>query len=266
MSPNVSERVVAITSLYENPALLPHFVAHYARLGAERIIVAVRTPQRDAVHEEALEAARGMPADVVWRASGFFADSDKADVQREILAAAGLGPNDYVLYPDADELQEYPAPLREIVREMNAHEDWALRGWVVDRIAADGTLAPIRPAPSLWEQFPVTCDFSARVLGAWTQKIVLCRFRVELAGGVYHDTVNAYYDRVPFGRSADYRVHHFKWTEGLDARIARRLHAAIGGAYRRECERFLAYYRRYGRIDLAAPELGARYEGALAYP
>ncbi len=262
----MSERVVAVVSVYDNPVLLPHFLAHYARLGVERVVVAFRTPEPDAAFAEAVRRAQPFAAEVIWRRSDRFADSDKAAVERELLAAAGLADDDYVMHLDLDEFQEYPAPLADVVRAMNAHDDWALRGWIADRVAADGSLAAVAPEPAIGEQFPLVCDLTERVLRGWTQKIVLCRYRVELQGGVRHDTCNAYYERVPLGRPDEYRVHHFKWTHGLDRRLAARLKsAAIGSSYRAECERFLDHYRRHGRLDLSDPALNVRPAGPFVY-
>jgi hypothetical protein len=263
----MSERVLAVVSVYDTPELLPHFLAHYTRLGVERILVVVRDRERDGVYNAALAHAGPFPADVSWFAAERFADSDKADVEQLVLRENGLQPDDYVMHLDLDEFQAYPAPLAEIVRLMNRRDDWAMRGWIVDRVAEDGSLAPIRPAPSLGEQFPIGCDATAALLGGWTQKIVLCRGRVRLQGGVRHDTCNAWYDAVPVGRPEDYAVHHFKWTAGLDARLQERLaRAAIGPAYVRECLRFLEHYRTRGRINLGDPALRPRRLGPLSYP
>jgi len=96
---------------------------------------------------------------------------------------------------------------------------------------------------------------------------MLCRGRVELQGGVRHDTWNAHYQRVPVGRPEDYVVHHFKWTAGLERRLRDRLErGAIGPAYIRECRRFLDYFQDHGRIDLGNPTFRARWLGVLTYP
>lgn len=251
-----SERVFAVVTAYDHADLLPHFLDHYTRLGVTRTLVSARSEE---VRDAAEALARHYPADVTHTPADFFADSDKADVEERILAAHGLDEDDWLMRLDLDEFHEYPAPLADVVREMNAHDDWALRGWIVDRVAADGRLAPVAPAPSIWAQFPVVASITGALLHASTQEIMLCRRRVRLKGGVKHDTENAYYDRVPFGERGQYRVHHFKWLEGLDRRLEHRLAtAAIGDVYRAECERFLAYYRERGRIDLADPRLDAR--------
>ena len=259
-----SERVYAVVSAYDHADLLPHFLQHYARLGVTRVLVSARGEE---VWETAERLARDYPARATYTPAERFADSDRAAVEERLLDAEGLDADDWVMHLDLDEFHEYPAPLADVVREMNAHDDWALRGWIVDRVAADGRLAPVAPFPSIWEQFPIMANVTDRLLGAATQEIMICRRRVRLQGGVKHDTENAYYDRVPFGQGSQYRVHHFKWLEGLDRRLERRLaYDAIGDIYRGECERFLAYYRVRGRIDLSDPRLGARRSPTAPIP
>jgi len=258
--------VYAIASVYENADLIPHFLAHYTRLGVHRILLVVRTPKQNDILFSALEHAKGYDANVYWFSAARFADSDKADVEQFVLRETGVGPNDYIMHLDVDEFQEYPAPLCDIVTAMNQADDWALRGWVVDRVAEGGVLAPIRSVPSIGEQYPFGCDLTLEVLRAWTQKIVLCRGRVRLQGGVCHDTWNAYYERVPVGRPDEYLVHHFKWTAGLLDRIRERLRtAALGSAYERECQRILNYFDSTGTIDLSDPALRSRRLGAMNY-
>jgi hypothetical protein len=263
----MSHKVFAIVSLYDQPELLPHFLSHYTKLGVHRILVVVRTNERDRFFVQAEGDAGQFPASVHWFPSDKFADNDKSDVEQSVLCKNGVQSDDYVMHLDLDEFQEYPAPLAEIVRLMNLRDDWALRGWIVDRVAEDGGLPPIRPTPSIGEQFPIGCAATEVVLGAWTQKIVLCRGRVRLQGGVRHDTCNAYYHDVPMGHPHQYVVHHFKWIDGLAERLQARLEtAAIGPAYAQECRRFIAYWKEHGRFDLAAPPLRARWLGGLNYP
>jgi hypothetical protein len=263
----MSDIVYAIVSIYDNIELLPHFLSHYAGLGVQRIFVAVRSTIRDRLYETAVAEAAQFPANVYWFPSKCFSDSDKADGEQLILQRNSVQPDDYVMHLDLDEFQEYPAPLATIVRLMNARSDWALRGWIVDRVAENGTLAPVLRTPSIGEQFPIGCAVTEVLLSGWTQKIVLCRGRVRLQGGVRHDTENAHYERVPVGQSSDYIVHHFKWLQGLDQRLEARLaRDFIGAKYAEECRHFLDYYRQRGRIDLREPRLNARRLGVLRDP
>lgn len=260
----MSDLVYAIVSVYDNAELLPHFLSHYFELGVHRILVVVRSATRDELYDAAMSEAECYPASVYWFSATVFSDGDKADVEQGVLQANAVQPDDYVMHLDLDEFQEYPAPLSVIVQKMNAHNDWALRGWIVDRVAEDGNLAALSRTPSIGEQYPVAFAASEQLLNAWTQKIVLCRGRVRLQGGVRHDTENARYDRVPIGMPHQYVVHHFKWLLGLDRRLEQRLaDGSLGGKYASECRKFLDYYRRHGRIDLSDARLKPRRLGAL---
>jgi Glycosyl transferase family 2 len=264
----VSVRVFAVTSVYDDPGLLRHFLAHYERLGVDRILIVVRTPLPGALFAQARAATaivRG--AEASWFLCDCFADGEKAAVERDVLRAARAAPDDFVMHLDLDEFHEYPAPLPELVSALSRHRHWVVRGKMVDRVASGGVLAPVRPEPDLGTQFPIGCDLTSGFLGGWTQKIMLCRGRTELKGGLNHETRNAVHDRVPIGSAADYVVHHFKWTAGVDARLRARLDEAIvGPEYRRECARFLESHETAGKIDLDDPVLRARHLGALTYP
>jgi hypothetical protein len=139
-----------------------------------------------------------------------------------------------------------------VVAEMNRHNDWAVRGWIVDRLALGGELKPVLPSPSIFEQFPVEGHVTANLLGAWTQKIMLCRKRVRIKGGTRHDTENAYYDRVPIGDGSQYREQRLRET-------------GTAGAYHRECTALLSHFRAHGRIDLSTRGLAPQIVGAFDY-
>src|SRR5262245_23690658 len=186
-------------TMYENPDLLAHFLDHYTRLGVHQILVSVRSAEQGELYDSAVSHAAHFDARVYWTSAQRFADTDKAEVEQTILEKNGVEPDDYVMHLDMDEFHEYPASLAEIVRIMNRRGAWALRGWMLDRVAEDGTLAPIRSSPSIGEQFPIGCDLTSGLLKGWTQKIVLCRGRVQLQGGVNHDTCNAWYDDIQIG-------------------------------------------------------------------
>jgi hypothetical protein len=206
--------VSVITSAYDGFQLIPHFVQHYTELGVDQILLVVRGGRDEAI-KWIPTPDKASILKVFYQSAGGFSDSDKREVEMRVVMESGIDLDDYLIWADLDEFQEYPAPLDEIVNKMNQSKDWALRGWVIDRLAGDGGFPLVEKDWSIWEQFPLECDLTGMVIGAWTQKIMLCRKRVRLAGGVAHDTENAYYDRVPIGKASDYRVHHFKWVGGV---------------------------------------------------
>src|SRR5689334_6934876 len=122
----MSERVFAVVSVYENVELVPHFLAHYTRLGVHRVLLPVRSRERDELYENVARHAEAFPASAYWFAADHFADADKSSAQALTLATNGVEPDDYVMHVDLDEFHEYPAPLPEIVRGMNQRGDRAL--------------------------------------------------------------------------------------------------------------------------------------------
>jgi hypothetical protein len=249
--------IVAIVSIYDDAQLLPHFLDHYRRLGVARLFLAVRRETVLAAAELAVKAAgfgtiRFLPA-------AMFSDADKAETEESILAAEDIAPDDLVLHLDLDEFHEYPAALTEIAEKMERHGGFAVRGTILDRIAADGRLTPVAPSASIWEQFPIAADFTAIVLRGCASKVMICRRRVRLANGGRHDTIGLVHEPPPVPGA--YRVHHFKWIEGVDRRLEQRLaRDSLVKSYRKECRRFLLHFNGSGdRVDVGDARLNMHY-------
>lgn len=240
--------VFVVTSVYSNPTLAVHFLRYYAQMGVSQILLSVRSSD---CYDSLLPHANHYPAKIVYTPAEFFADSDKAAVQETLLNGAGVRDDDYVMRPDLDEFADFPAPLNDIITRMNATNCWAIRAWMVDRVAADGRLPPVNLEPSIWEQFPIVADVTNQIVRGWTQKIPLCRGRVRLKGGCAHDTWNATYDTVPIGSPNQYIANHFKWTAGILEVLKTRLtQPGTNEGYKRECRRFIEHYEKHGRIKL----------------
>lgn len=269
-------KIYALTTVYEGLELLPHFLDHYTRLGVDEILVAVgyrhdedflsgRHTARN-ILPQAISMCRGFPA----RAYPFTYDQYSvrlnAPLRRAIKAEAGVQPDDWCLHADLDEFYTFPAPLRDIIRMMEVKNDWALAGWIIDRVAHDGSLPAIKPTPSIGEQFPIGCDLTGRLLRANVRKIMLCRGRVRVNGS-HDNTENAYFDRVPIGKKGDYIAHHFKWNASLEKRLRTRIaESGIGEVYRRECNDLISYWEKHGRLPVDDPAYGGREMGCLTYP
>ncbi len=229
---------------------MQHFIEHYTGLGVDAILLAAH----ETVYPDVLQCASGYPVNVFPFQCNRFDCLQKHAIEKELVKQFGVCPDDYVIYCDIDEFQEYPAPLTEIVRIMDERGLWALRGYFIDRLAADGRLATIRPEPNIFSQFPVRCRLSRNLLHAWDQKIMLCRSRFDLDSG-HHDTHNAQRDEVPI--AGEYIVHHFKWTQGLVERIRERIATgAVASKYIEECEIFLKSYDCKRGFDLSDGRLG----------
>ena len=60
----------------------------------------------------------------------------------------------WFILADSDELFAYPCNLPSLVR---AHGEITFAGSMTDRLALDGTIAPVRATPTLGEQYPLEC-------------------------------------------------------------------------------------------------------------
>jgi hypothetical protein len=250
------------TVVYENTALIPHFLRHYAALGVDCILIAAH----DRVYQEVAAMAREVLAIVDRVECNHFNCEQKLSFERELLARHGAGPDDYIIYCDVDELQEYPAPLAEIVRQMSAKGIAAVRGHYVDRLAPDGRLAAIQPEPDLFSQFPVACHITRDMLHAFDQKIMLCLGWVLLDSG-HHEVLNGSCGPAPV--PGDYLVNHFKWTAGVIERLRRRLaQGGCKGEYIRECNALFEVCDAeggFGRGDRWLPSSGERIIHKVSY-
>jgi hypothetical protein len=121
--------------------------------------------------------------------------------------------------------------MPEITAAAEKSEFTAIHGYFFDRFAKEG-YPPIPINGSLDETFPMTCEATQR-LGANHNKIPLSRSDVAVESG-HHYTK---------GRAcrANVEVHHFKWTEGLTARLRERdlYFTAQGLPWSGESRRFL---------------------------
>jgi hypothetical protein len=180
--------------------------------------------------------------------------------QRETACRrAGTRPNTWILHTDLDELLEFPAPVRQITQAAAEKNITAIHGHFVDRVAADGSLPPIQPHPSLWEQFPVACKLSGNILKGVTKKVMLSRYSVHVSSG-HHDAIGLPVLPPPIGTPQSYRVAHFKWRNGILSQLQRVLEEdSWSAAQKCEVRRFFAWLNEHdGKIDLSNPMIEAR--------
>lgn len=240
-------RLISCVGVANDLLMLPHFLRHYAGLGvpsaATHVILNAPTSGEPALEAAArILAEAGAPEPVRWIAPY---TSDSMWEQRRALQQQVATPDDWVISADVDELHEYPAPLPRFLAACAARGIDCVQGPFIDRVAADGRLNAIAPAPSIIGQFPVQTD----VIGAirreggmydpfGTVKLMAVRGRVMPSRGGHHPA-SGQNVRYLFGRplaemrwigrpAARFRspllVHHFKWVstllEGLRRRIA----------------------------------------------
>ena len=246
--PDTAGKIFAVCSIRNGPVdLLPHWLEHYCKLGVDRILLGLFEDITRENRHQIADFTAGRPCTYFNQTWNQTTEAAQEEQRRSALRQAGALPNTWILHSDLDELDEFPSPLSQIIAAADAQGIDAISGWVMDRVAADGSLPPIRPAPpSLFEQFPVACRLTARVLRGVTLKIMLAPFAMPVGAGHHF----AHYSKLrpaPIGRPEQYIVHHFKWHAGVIPRLRWSLSQPNAPrAWKREAERFLKWLETNG--------------------
>lgn len=242
-----------ISVLGGHSAVLKHFIGHYKNLGIQSFRFIGHTESRLNENQRAIEeivAAEGLSVDL-W-AYGPWDEDLNSRLYRSVMERS---PNDWFVIADLDEFHVYPDHLSNLVRYAEQHGYDSIQGCFLDRLAESGSLAAVCDE-DIFSQFPLAGFLSYPLLGATPNKICLARGKTLLNYG-QHSTINSR----PCPRSDLYvQVHHFKWTEGLDVRLAYRAEMYRTGKWRciydvtaQEALTFVKYYSECGRIDTSNP-------------
>jgi tetratricopeptide (TPR) repeat protein len=253
--PDTEDKFFAIVSIRNGGVeLLPHWLEHYTNLGVDEILLGIFDDLAGDAMAEIDKCARR------WKFQR-FAQNWRAATEAETYSQretgcrrAGARPGTWILHTDLDELQQYPAPLKEIAAAAAKANIKAIFGAFVDRVAADGSLPAIQSSPSLWEQFPIECNMTKGILKGFPQKVMMARFSVLVKSG-HHNAELERHNPPHTGR-----VGHFKWHGGLLDRMRWGLEQESASLeWKGDTRRFLRWLDQHGgRINLADPALGAR--------
>lgn len=235
-------------------SLLPYLLDHYARSGVDEFHVVRHADSPDV-------PGLAESAEVMRRAGLAFATVVTGpwhmDLNARLIAAEmRKHPDDWWVVADLDEFHVHDRPLDELVKFCEANDYDYVDGAFVDRVAEGGRLIDPAPGghPSLWEQYPLAGQLTARLLDGRPTKVVLARGHVELDVGQHMawTGVAAPHDE------AFSQVHHFKWNSTVPARLERRITEYASGAWEvlfpeviEESREFLQHLREHdGLIDV----------------
>ncbi|WP_090114969.1 hypothetical protein [Limimaricola pyoseonensis] len=225
--------------------LLRHWLDHYAKLGipAARVHVILNAEiagSPNLARARATLAAAGCAAPELW--IGPYTSGEMWR-RRRALQRLVAGPQDWIVNADADEFHDYPAPLAEVIALCTERGARHVQGPFVDRVAGDGTLRAVAPDTPLQEQFPRAVEAGLSIGkrpgvddATGTVKLMLHRADIlpslggHAAEGAPPETGLYGLPLMRFPRikspgwraSLPFRVHHFKWTAGLKARLEAR--------------------------------------------
>ena len=240
----IQSRWKVFTVIYRPTPLLAHFVRHYAALGFTDIVIAASALCRDIDWSVIRAAAGNAEIHTEPLYPGVFDNARDTAILNAMKARHVEERDEWSALTDLDEFYEYPLPLAELAA--TAGDANCIQGFFVDRVAADGSLPPIRDDVPMAEQFPVGTQITKSILGGYDRKLMLSRGFQNLASG-HHSMADECLFR------PDGRVLHYKWNsivlDHLAERIATR--ERTGYQWTQESERFLAYWQRHGRIVFA---------------
>lgn len=251
-------RLICLIDL-DRAALMPQFLDHYRGLGVQDLHIAVHfnTPDQmttragelnDCIrtlqkHGATFEGSVCFPYDA--RIARTYMD--------HLIQDNRVDPNDWIVWTDSDEFQQHDQPLPERIAAWEAAGVDAVEGFFVDRVAADGTLTPFDPDQPLATQYPVNCNFTEAVLGAYVGKLVCARGWVRADDGNHRVAAGC---RARLGTDL-VPVHHYKWTAEALPRMQRRITPEWQRTkfWWRESQRGVDHIRTHGGIDLTAVDL-----------
>jgi hypothetical protein len=241
-------------------------VAHYRSLGVARFHLSLQLepdlplPEREAhrARFDAVLAGLGLRDGRVLVApfSGIEVRRHHDRLQDELA-----DPEDWVVWSDSDELQGPPGSLIALAEAAEVAKAHVVRGLLVDRVAADGSLPSLDPDRSLWDLFPRAVLIPDAISRAERRKVALAKGWVRVSGGNH------------FPRSGQglaewpgwVPIHHFKW----DATVLDRLRFRLRPAFREACpwwvesRDLLAYFEARGGgfdpqdlVDFPLPDRG----------
>ena len=248
MSPNIHVIMMAGGS---GTAILPHTIEHYQELGLRSFFIAVHMRERNDHFLESVQeviSARGLGI------SSTLVDPDVHRAQQQwrtnIMRAH---PEDWFLPVDCDEFQVYPLDVFSFIDDCEMHNYDYVQGCLIDRLSPDGSLAPLRSHPSVWEQYPLGGLLTYMLIGGDPRKIVACKGNVALKLG-HHGAMNG------IGCPIDKHlipVHHFKWVATLIPYLENRreLYKQLNKPWWTESDRAISYFGRNGKANLADPLL-----------
>jgi glycosyltransferase involved in cell wall biosynthesis len=240
----IQYRWKVFTIIYRPTPLLVHFVRHYAALGFTDIVIAASALCAGIDWDAIRTAAAGAEIHIEPLYPGVFDNARDTAILNSMKARYVEDRDEWSAQTDLDEFYEFPLPLGELAA--TAGDANCVQGFFVDRIAADGSLPPIRDDVPIAEQFPVETRITKRILGGQGRKLMLTRGFQNIGQG-HHRMADERLFR------PDGRVLHYKWNSSVLEHLGERMATSerTDDKWRYQSERFLAYWQRSGRIIFA---------------
>jgi len=209
-----------VTVVGENTHILPHMLKHYENK-VDKIYVAVyRQGTNDGILEEIEEL--GIKPFMVFTEEKY----NWHRVTEIYNSVKQTKPNDWWIVADDDELQVYPEPLDDIIKECENKGYDFVTGGFLDRIGKDGTFPVVERDTDIHKAFPLAGFFRYPMSKACPNKVTLMKGHQDVTSGQHYahfpnDTTSwgeKHPKRMPV-EDVFTQVHHFKWDSTCVERI-----------------------------------------------
>ena len=180
-----------ITTDYDGPNVIPHFLEHYSNMGViyNRIYV-------DLLHDPALSDAGLVKARQLFEAVGahirIIAQPYTPDLQDQAMVSGlSMMPmqiEDWVVVADMDEFFTFgvSGSVDDAVTAMNAEGATFAIGEMLDHVARDGVLKHIDNSTDIWAQFPLVCPLVSNIAKGLPAKVTLAKAYLRTGAGHHH--------------------------------------------------------------------------------
>ena len=126
---------------------------------------------------------------------------------------------DWLVWADIDEFHIFGGNLAELTEGWDRAGCNAAGGVFIDRVAREGLLPSFNPMRTIWSQYPLGCNLTAKVVRGMTKKVVIARANVRMR----HANHNPLRHQRMSWAMMDVPIHHFKWDSGVLARLSQRI-------------------------------------------
>lgn len=245
-----------VTVVGENTHILPHMLKHYEDKVDNIYVVVYRQKDNDTILEE-VEELGIKPYWVVTEPKYHW--QRVTDIYNTVKLSK---PDDWWIVSDDDELQVYPRPIEEIIKQAEKGNHTFVTGGFLDRIGPDGSFPIVNKESNLHREFPYAGFFRYPMSGACPNKVTLMKGNQEITSGqhyaLFKDGTNSWGKEHPKRfpiQECFTQVHHFKWDSTCIRRIKKVANIKEEYSYSEEYQKMYDQIRNSDwRINIDNPE------------
>jgi hypothetical protein len=224
--------------IYDDARLLPHFVKHYENVGVTEFHIA-RPPH---LHADIVRLGAGrriVQHDGLDVEDSFLGGVTAVTAMRERVQKK----DEWIVVVDLDEFVEFPSPVQEMAKRIEAEGANIARGIMFDRFARNGQPVGFDERSNLPELYPVRARFTSEVMRGVDYKGVMLKGHLK-AIGAHH----IFAEERLFSEMLE--ISHYKWNDLSLQRVRTAYDMLSAGSVKWawQYKIILDHYERHGRF------------------